>query len=104
MLVLDRDHFNHMTGADRALQTEVLSLFRMQVSDWINALDAEVDWREAVHTMKGSARGIGLMVLADACEAAENAPTSECALALSRIRSDLETALAALEQFAAEAV
>ena len=31
MLVLDRTHFDHMTGADRALQIEVLGLFRMQV-------------------------------------------------------------------------
>jgi HPt (histidine-containing phosphotransfer) domain-containing protein len=58
-------------------------------------------WREAVHTLKGSARGIGFAALAAACEAAETAEDSEAALA--EIRVALHQALAALEQFAAEA-
>jgi HPt (histidine-containing phosphotransfer) domain-containing protein len=100
MLVLDRAHFDHMTGADRALQIEVLGLFRIQVEGWGAAM-ASADWREAVHTLKGSARGIGLNALAAACEAAETAEDSEAALA--EVRMALGQALAALEQFAAEA-
>ncbi|PZO52907.1 MAG: Hpt domain-containing protein [Alphaproteobacteria bacterium] len=103
MLVLDRAHFDHMTGADRALQVEVLGLFRMQVEAWVAALGQGAGWRDAVHTMKGSARGIGLNRLADACEAAESAPDAESAAALARVRAALDEALAALEQFAAEA-
>ena len=34
MLVLDRAHFDHMTAGDRALQIEVLGLFRQQVEAW----------------------------------------------------------------------
>jgi HPt (histidine-containing phosphotransfer) domain-containing protein len=101
MLVLDRSHFDRMTGADRALQLEVLALFRNQVEGWSAAMADTGDWREAVHTLKGSARGIGLAVLATACEAAETAENSEAALA--DVRAALHEALAALEQFAAEA-
>lgn len=100
MLVLDRAHFDHMTGADRALQREVLGLFRMQAEGWESAL-ASREWRTAAHTLKGSARGIGLNALAAACEAAEQA--ADPAEALARVRTALHEALAALDQFAADA-
>ncbi len=103
MLVLDRTHFDHMTGADRALQIEVLGLFRMQVDGWRAAFAAEPGWRDAIHTMKGSARGIGFAALAAACEAAETAPEGDTLVALANVRTSLDDALAALEQFAAEA-
>lgn len=101
MLILDRAHFDHMTGADRPLQIEVLGLFRMQVEGWSAAMASAGGWREAVHTLKGSARGIGLTALAAACEAAETAEDSEAGLAA--VRAALHEALGALEQFAAEA-
>jgi HPt (histidine-containing phosphotransfer) domain-containing protein len=103
MLVLDRAHFDHMTGADRALQLEVLGLFRMQIDAWRAAFGAGESWRDAVHTMKGSARGIGLMALAEACESAEQAADADRADALQSVQAHLQDALAALEQFAAEA-
>lgn len=101
MLVLDRAHFDHMTGADRALQVEVLGLFRTQVEGWSAAMASASGWREAVHTLKGSARGIGLNALAAACEAAETSEEPEMALA--GVRVALNDALRAMEQFAAEA-
>lgn len=101
MLILDRAHFDHMTGADRALQVEVLGLFRTQVEGWSAAMASAAGWREAVHTLKGSARGIGLNALAAACEAAETAEDSEAGLA--GVRAALNDALGAMEQFAAEA-
>lgn len=103
MLVLDRQHFDHMTGADRALQTEVLDLFRMQVDGWSASFAGGAGWRDTVHTMKGSARGIGLSALAAACEAAEAAPEGDTLVALGRVRAALDEALTAMEQFAAEA-
>lgn len=103
MIVLDRAHFDHMTGADRALQLEVLGLFRGQVEVWRAAFSA-TQWRDAVHTMKGSARGIGLHALAAACEAAEQAGEAARADALDSVRAALLEALSALEQFAAEAL
>ncbi|MDZ4690086.1 Hpt domain-containing protein [Terricaulis sp.] len=102
-MILDRTHFDMMTGSDRALQIEVLSLFRMQVEGWTNAIAGAADWRAAVHTMKGSARGIGLTALATACEHAESTPDTERAGALEHVRAALAEALNALEQFAAEA-
>ena len=51
MLILDRAHFDHMTGADRALQIEVLGLFRTQVEGWSAAMASAAGWREAVHTL-----------------------------------------------------
>jgi HPt (histidine-containing phosphotransfer) domain-containing protein len=101
-MVLDRTHFTHMTGGDRALQLEVLGLFRAQAEGWSAALSDGGDWRAAVHTLKGSARGIGFTALARACEAAEAAP--DPAPALGSVRQALSEALAALEQFAAETV
>lgn len=101
--VLDRAHFDHMTGADRALQREVLGLFRMQVEGWTNAFASGAGWREAVHTMKGSARGIGFTALAAACEAAERVDEAARDAALARVSQALSEALTALEQFAAEA-
>lgn len=102
-MILDRAHFDMMTGGDRPLQLEVLGLFRAQVEGWSAAFGAAQGWRDAVHTMKGSARGIGLHALAAACETAEQAPDAEAAAALNGVREALNQALAALEQFAAEA-
>jgi len=103
MIVLDRAHFDHMTGADRALQHEVLELFRMQVEGWRAAFAAGPGWRDAVHTMKGSARGIGFVALASACEAAERAAEDDTPAKLADVAAALDMALAALEQFAADA-
>lgn len=101
--MLDRAHFDHMTGGDRTLQIEVLELFRRQVTNWRARLASGEDWREAAHTLKGSARGIGLHALAAACEAAETAPEADSVLALCDVHRALGAALAELERFAADA-
>ncbi|MBI3439833.1 MAG: Hpt domain-containing protein [Proteobacteria bacterium] len=103
MLVFDRAHFDHMTGGDRALQIEVLELFRQQVEAWRTLLASGEGWREAAHTLKGSARGIGLNVLAAACEAAEGAPEAQRLAALSDVHGALGAAVGELERFAADA-
>lgn len=101
--ILDQAHFDHMTGADRALQLEILGLFKMQVGGWRGSLASGAGWREAVHTMKGSARGIGLMRLAEVCEAAETEDEAGRGATLVRVETALGEALVALEQFAADA-
>lgn len=103
MQIFDQAHFDHMTGGDRALQREVLDLFRAQIAGWSAAMTAGLGWRDAVHTLKGSARGIGLSALAAACEAAEQAPEADAAATLSGVRAALAEALRALEQYAAAA-
>ena len=103
MTVLDRAHFEHMTGGDCALQAEVIGLFRAQADGWRTKLNETADWRGAAHTLKGSARGIGLAPLAAACEAAEAASEADAPAALERVRAELEQALSALDQFVADA-
>ncbi|MEQ1618459.1 MAG: hypothetical protein ABL883_08970 [Terricaulis sp.] len=101
--VLDRTHFAHMTGGDRALQLEIIALFRSQASGWdIEFSNPSTEWRAAAHMAKGSARGIGLATLALACETAESASNFANAAALAHLRAELGEALAALEKFAAE--
>jgi HPt (histidine-containing phosphotransfer) domain-containing protein len=100
-VVLDQAHFDHMTGADRVLQAEVALLFRNQVAGWDTALESEEACRDALHTIKGSARGIGLHALAGACETAEAAPDIDRAAALASVRAALDQALIALKLYAA---
>lgn len=103
MQVFDQAHFDHMTGGDRSLQREVVDLFRAQIEGWNAAMSAGQGWRDAVHTLKGSARGIGLSALAAACEVAESAPEVEVAAAINGVRAALAEALVSLEQYAAAA-
>jgi len=102
MLVFDRAHFDRMTAGDTGLQREVIGLFRMQIGGWERAFAMAEGWRDAIHTMKGSARGIGLAALAAACETAEHAADAEAPAALAQARAALAAALAALDSFAAD--
>jgi HPt (histidine-containing phosphotransfer) domain-containing protein len=105
-LIFDRAHFAHMTGDDAALQLEIIDLFRGQVSAWRSVLTPEnpaEGWRDAVHTLKGSARGIGLGALAEACETAEAATEhAAIATALTAVHAALANALEALDAFASQ--
>ncbi|MGE0045249.1 MAG: Hpt domain-containing protein [Hyphomonadaceae bacterium] len=107
---LDAEHFRHMTGGDAALQAEILQLFRAQAELWNRLLipDAAVStWADAAHMLKGSARGLGLWALADACEDAEKIGRSGALesraidRALCRVRGELADALEALPRFEA---
>lgn len=106
-LAFDVEHFRSMTGEDAALQAELVEMFAAQAALWRRLLvvDAPVPtWRDAAHTLKGSARGLGLWRLAEACAEAETmARTGEkdgpkIAQALARVRGALEDALQALHQ------
>ena len=100
--VLDRDHLARYTDGDAALEAELFSLLRGQIEACGARLEAAGDdagaWRDAAHTLKGAARGVGAMALADACEAAEDKPQDEEALAA--IRAAADAAMAAMEQAA----
>ncbi|MEJ0059489.1 MAG: Hpt domain-containing protein [Terricaulis sp.] len=102
-LVFDRAHYANMTGDDHALQLEIIELFRGQVAAWRGVLTPETPadaWRAAAHTLKGSARGIGLWVLAEACEKAEGASEgADIAASLADVRAALAAALEALDAF-----
>lgn len=71
---VDLVHLARYTLGNRALEREVLELFRTQSTLYLQRLrDAVSDkaWRDAAHTIKGSARGIGAWYVAHTAEAAE---------------------------------
>jgi HPt (histidine-containing phosphotransfer) domain-containing protein len=75
---------------DTVVIDEVLTLFREQAALWAPLLDAGSDgWKDAVHTIKGAARGVGAFALGDACEHAETVGAS----ALPGVHSALDAAL-----------
>lgn len=84
-----------MTGGDDAITEEVLGLFVQQAGLWSPLLDVREDgWRDAVHTIRGAAAGIGAAALATACQTAEAAEKPEAPPLLERVRDRLEAALA----------
>ena len=84
-----------MTGGDDGVTEEVLGLFVQQAALWSPLLDVRDDgWRDAVHTLRGAAAGIGADALAQACQAAEAAEKPAAPPLLERVRDHLEAALA----------
>lgn len=84
-----------MTGGDDAITEEVLGLFVQQAALWSPLLDVREDgWRDAAHTVRGAAAGIGANALAEACTAAEAAQKAEASPLLHRVRDALDAALA----------
>lgn len=88
--VLDR-----MTGDDDAIAEEVLGLFTEQAGMWSAMLEPATDgWRDAVHTIRGAAAGIGANALAVVCAEAEGADQAVAEPALGRVKTALDLALA----------
>jgi hypothetical protein len=87
---VDFPYLEAFAAGDGAVIDEVLALFREQAALWVRMLGPDqVGWRDAVHTLKGAARGVGAFALGDACEAAE----AKGALALESVRDALDAAL-----------
>jgi len=84
--VLDR-----ITGGNGQVSEEVLALFTEQAAIWSPMLEAGTDgWRDAAHTLRGAAAGIGANDLARACAEAEAGEGA----GLGRVRDELDRALA----------
>lgn len=88
--VVDFGYLETYAGGDLSLVEEVLGLFQEQTKLWGPMLDGASDgWKDAAHTLKGAALGIGASQLANACEAAElNGPG-----ALPTVHAELDAAL-----------
>ena len=83
------------TGDDDGISEEVLGLFAQQAALWSPMLDVRDEgWRDAVHTLRGAAAGIGAGALAEACETAEAADTDGASPLLELVHDALEIALA----------
>ena len=71
---VDLAHLARYTLGDRALEREVLELFCGQSRVYLEQLHAarsEQAWRDAAHSLKGSAQAVGAWRVADAARAAE---------------------------------
>jgi HPt (histidine-containing phosphotransfer) domain-containing protein len=92
---VDFSMLDRTTGGDDAVSEEILGLFVQQAEVWAPLLDVREDgWRDAVHTLRGTAAGIGAGPLAEACAVAEAAEKAEAPPLLDRVRDALDAALA----------
>jgi HPt (histidine-containing phosphotransfer) domain-containing protein len=97
---VDFAHLDRYAAGDAALVEEVLGLFREQAELWLPLLDPAADggaWRDAAHSLKGSALGIGAFALAERCGAAESEPEADLGrrtVLLDHVRTALDAALA----------
>lgn len=97
---VDFAHLERYAGQDAALIEEVLGIFREQAEIWIQLLDPDAPagaWKDAAHSLKGSALGVGAFEVAKACEAAERNAESDSAgrtRLLDAIRDTMDAALA----------
>ena len=72
--LLDLDHLDRYVAGDVTLRDEVLAIFEDQAEMWLRTLDPLADdqaWRDAAHSLKGAARGVGAWDVGHACEQAE---------------------------------
>jgi len=105
---VDFSYLETYAAHDQGVIDEVLALFREQAALWMRLLTLDSPdqaWRDAAHTIKGSALGIGATELAEACANAEQAAgmsSVERIYRLDRVRNALDAALADIAAYAHE--
>jgi len=102
---MDTGQLRTMTSGDADLAAEALGIFRSQAELWSRLLDASAEpcqWADACHTIKGAARSVGAIALAEACSLAETLGRSQgpisrarAAVALSDVKDRMTEALEA---------
>ena len=95
---VDFGHLETYAAGDMDLVEEVLGLFRQQAELWLPLLDpagSSQGWRDAAHTLKGTALGVGAFALAETCAEAEAGADELGArtLQLQRIRTAADAAV-----------
>ncbi|KQW72116.1 histidine phosphotransferase [Phenylobacterium sp. Root77] len=96
---VDFQYLETFTAGDGDVIDEVLDLFRQQAAIWASLLEPSSEgWRDAVHTIKGAARGVGAFQLGDACARAE----AEGPGAIDGVKDALDAALADVAAYAHE--
>ena len=87
---VDFPYLEGFAAGDMAIVDEVLGLFQQQAEMWSPMLEASSEgWRDAVHTVKGAALGVGAHDLAKACARAE----ADGAAVLPDVHAALDAAL-----------
>jgi HPt (histidine-containing phosphotransfer) domain-containing protein len=73
--VIDDEHLGQVTFGDRRLEREILQIFRRQAAVMLGRIGGSepAAASAAIHTLKGSARGIGAWRVARAAERLEQA-------------------------------
>jgi HPt (histidine-containing phosphotransfer) domain-containing protein len=76
---IDLVHLARQTFGERALEEEILAMFRSQILSIKSRLrDAQADDRKTIaHGLKGSSRSVGAFALADAAAVLELTPASD---------------------------
>lgn len=100
---LDLVHLARQTLGDRALEREVLGLFRVQARAIFEQLQqvSQPEIRSGLaHTLKGSARAIGAWRVAEAAEFCENlgADAPDWQSGLVQLQTCIHVALAAIDE------
>ncbi|XSG82835.1 MAG: Hpt domain-containing protein [Methyloligella sp. ZOD6] len=94
---IDRVHLERYTLGDPDLEQELLSLFADQSGVYMERLreaKTSAAWRDAAHSLKGSAKAVGAFLVAAAAEAAETAAADCTFEERKRLRATLEARLA----------
>ncbi len=71
---VDLVHLSRYTLGERELEREVLELFCVQSFRYLDLLKqcpSDKDWKDLIHTLKGSAHAVGAWRVAEAAERAE---------------------------------
>lgn len=95
---IDLVHLSKYTLGNRSLENELLGLFRTQADVYLARLAEagdDAEWKNAAHSLKGSARGLGAWALGDLAEEAEKL----AAEARPAIMTQIAAAIAAVNAF-----
>ena len=91
---VDFAYLETYTMNDAGIIEEVLRLFQQQCELWTPLLDTSHEgWRDAAHTLKGAAAGIGAQRLADLAGDAEKGDAEGGAGRLERVKTEMNAAL-----------
>ncbi len=91
---VDFNYLESFAADDMTVVAEVLALFRQQAEGWLMGLESPgAGWRDLVHTIKGSANGIGatgLGELAGRAEFGDPAMAPQVKAALNDVLAEIE--------------
>lgn len=91
---VDFDYLKTYMAGDMGIVDEVLSIFQHQAELWSPLLEASHEgWRDAAHTIKGAAAGIGATHLAELAALAEKGDQEGAHDRLERVKTALSAAL-----------
>jgi hypothetical protein len=104
-VVLDSDYLNRATFGDKPLRTEIVGLFLAQVNGLARNLGLPMDgqaWHFFTHTLKGAGSAVGAHYIHGLAKAWEEQPAPSSADSRAAYAIELQAAILAFEQAAAQ--